>query len=186
MLALQGDFREHIAALAACEVEAVPVRMAVDLVDVDALVIPGGESTTMSRLIEPDLRRDLQARVAQGMPLLGTCAGMILMAREVSDGRPDQEPLGLMDIAVRRNAYGRQIDSFEAEVEAAAIGGRGPAVFIRAPQLLSKGPGVEELAEHAGHAVALKQGARLALAFHPELTADRRWHQYFLSLLEQN
>jgi 5'-phosphate synthase pdxT subunit len=185
VLALQGDFREHIAALAACEVEALPVRLAVDLVDVDALVIPGGESTTMSRLMRPDLRRDLQARVANGMPLLGTCAGMILMAREVSDGRPDQEPLGLMDIVVRRNAYGRQIDSFEAEVEAAAIGGSGPAVFIRAPQLLRKGPDVEDLAEHDGHPVALKQGARLALAFHPELTPDRRWHQYFLSLLEQ-
>ena len=186
VLALQGDFREHIAALAACEVEALPVRLAVDLVDVDALVIPGGESTTMSRLMQPDLRRGLQARVAEGMPLLGTCAGMILMAREVSDGRPDQEPLGLMDIAVRRNAYGRQIDSFEAEVESPAIGGSGPAVFIRAPQLLSKGGDVQDLAEHDGHPVALKQGARLALAFHPELTPDRRWHQYFLSLLEQS
>lgn len=185
VLALQGDFREHIAALAACEVEAVPIRLAADLADVDALVIPGGESTTMGRLIQPDLRLELQARVAQGMPLLGTCAGMILMAREVSDGRPDQEPLGLMDIAVRRNAYGRQVDSFETDVEAAAIGGSGPAVFIRAPRLLSKGPEVEDLAQHDGHPVALKQGARLALAFHPELTPDRRWHQYFLSLLEQ-
>jgi len=185
VLALQGDFREHLAALQACEVEAVPVRLAAELADVDSLVLPGGESTTMSRLMKPDLKRDLQARVAQGMPLLGTCAGMILMAREISDGRRGEEPLGLMDIAVRRNAYGRQIDSFEAEIEAGAIGGSGPAVFIRAPQLVSKGPAVEALAEHGGYPVALRQGARVALAFHPELTPDRRWHHYFLSLLEE-
>jgi pyridoxal 5'-phosphate synthase pdxT subunit len=107
---------------------------------------------------------------------------MILMAHQVEDGRPDQEPLRLMDIDVRRNAYGRQIDSFEAEVESPAIGGAGPAVFIRAPQLLERGPDVEALATHGGHPVVLKQGKRLALAFHPELTPDRRWHQYFLSL----
>jgi 5'-phosphate synthase pdxT subunit len=107
---------------------------------------------------------------------------MILMAREIQDGRPDQEPLSLMDIRVRRNAYGRQIDSFEAEVESAAIGGAAPAVFIRAPQLSDRGPEVEELARHGDQAVVVKQGNRLALAFHPELTPDRRWHQYFLSL----
>jgi pyridoxal 5'-phosphate synthase pdxT subunit len=109
---------------------------------------------------------------------------MILMAREIQGGRSDQEPLGLMDIAVRRNAYGRQLDSFEAEIDAAVIGGAGPAVFIRAPQLTRRGDAVEALAEHAGHLVALKEGNRLALAFHPELTSDRRWHQYFLSLTE--
>ncbi|HEY8735570.1 MAG TPA: pyridoxal 5'-phosphate synthase glutaminase subunit PdxT [Candidatus Dormibacteraeota bacterium] len=184
VLALQGDFREHLAALRACEVEGVPVRLARDLQDVDALVLPGGESTTMARLMEIDLKQQIQARSAEGMPILGTCAGMILMAREIQDGRPDQEPLSLMDIAVRRNAYGRQIDSFEAEVDAAVIGGTGPAVFIRAPQLTGKGDAVEALAEHAGHPVALKEGNRLALAFHPELTSDRRWHQYFLSLIE--
>jgi 5'-phosphate synthase pdxT subunit len=116
------------------------------------------------------------------MPVLGTCAGMILMARVVQDGRVDQEPLKLMEIAVKRNAYGRQIDSFEAEVESPAIGGVGPAVFIRAPQVVERGAEVEELARHQGQAVAVKQGNRLALAFHPELTPDRRWHQYFLSL----
>jgi pyridoxal 5'-phosphate synthase pdxT subunit len=182
VLALQGDFREHLAALRACEVEGVPVRLATDLDDVDALILPGGESTTMARLMEPALRDSIRRRVAGGMPVLGTCAGMILMARDVQDGRVDQEPLNLMDIGVRRNAYGRQIDSFEAEVESAAIGGAGPAVFIRAPQLTEHGPAVEELARHGDQAVAVKQGNRVALAFHPELTPDRRWHQYFLSL----
>jgi 5'-phosphate synthase pdxT subunit len=182
VLALQGDFREHLAALRASEVEGVPVRLATDLQDVDALILPGGESTTMARLMEPALRGLIQRRAAAGMPVMGTCAGMILMARNIHGGRADQEPLKLMDIGVRRNAYGRQIDSFEAEVESTAIGGVGPAVFIRSPQLLEHGAGVEELARLGGQAVAVKEGNRLALAFHPELTPDRRWHQYFLSL----
>jgi 5'-phosphate synthase pdxT subunit len=182
VLSLQGDFREHLAALRACEVEGVPVRLASDLENVDALILPGGESTTMENLMAPALREGIQQRVSAGMPVLGTCAGMILMAQKVEDGRPDQEPLGLMDIDVRRNAYGRQIDSFEAEVESRAIGGAGPAVFIRAPQVIHRGSGVEDLASHAGQPVAVKQGNRVALAFHPELTPDRRWHQYFLTL----
>ena len=182
VLALQGDFREHLAALRACEVEGVAVRLAADLEVVDALILPGGESTTMGRLMEPALKEGIQRRAAAGMPVMGTCAGMILMARQIDDGHPDQEPLNLMDIGIRRNAYGRQIDSFEAEVESPAIGGVGPAVFIRAPQLVDRGRDVEELAVHGGQAVAVKQGTRLALAFHPELTPDRRWHQYFLSL----
>jgi pyridoxal 5'-phosphate synthase pdxT subunit len=181
VLALQGDFREHLAALRACEVEGVPVRLAGDLEGVDALILPGGESTTMARLMEPALKQSIQARTAAGMPVLGTCAGMILMARAIQDGRSDQEPLKLMDIGVRRNAYGRQIDSFEADVESAAIGGTAPAVFIRAPQLTDRAADVEELARHGDQPVALRQGNRLALAFHPELTADRRWHQYFLT-----
>jgi 5'-phosphate synthase pdxT subunit len=179
---LQGDFREHLAALRACEVEGVPIRLATDLKAVDALILPGGESTTMAHLMEPALKESIQQRTAAGMPVMGTCAGMILMAREIQDGRADQEPLKLMDITVRRNAYGRQIDSFEAEVESHAIGGTGPAVFIRAPQLIDRGSEIDVLAEHGGLPVALKQGNRLALAFHPELTPDRRWHQYFLSL----
>jgi len=182
VLALQGDFREHLAALRACEVEGVPIRLASDLDAVDALVLPGGESTTMARLMEPGLRASIQRRSAAGMPVMGTCAGMILMARDIQGGRPDQEPLKLMDIGVRRNAYGRQIDSFEAEIESAAIGGAGPAVFIRAPQVTERSPEVEELASHAGQTVAVRQANRLALAFHPELTPDRRWHQYFLSI----
>jgi pyridoxal 5'-phosphate synthase pdxT subunit len=182
VLALQGDFREHLAALRACEVEGVPVRLAGDLQGVDALILPGGESTTMAHLMEPALKQLIQQRAAAGMPVLGTCAGMILMAREVQDGRPDQEPLKLMDIGVRRNAYGRQIDSFEAEVDSPATGGPTPAVFIRAPQLTGRGADVEALACHGDQPVALQQGNRLALAFHPELTPDRRWHQYFLTL----
>ncbi len=180
VLALQGDFREHLAALRACEVEGVPVRRAEDLQEVDALILPGGESTTMDRLMDAALRELIRQRAQAGMPVLGTCAGMILMAREILDGRPDQTPLGLMDVVVRRNAYGRQVESFESEVDATALGGPGPAVFIRAPQVADHGAAVETLAWHGGRPVALRQGNRLALAFHPELTSDRRWHQYFL------
>jgi pyridoxal 5'-phosphate synthase pdxT subunit len=182
VLALQGDFREHLAALRACEVEGVAVRLASDLEAVDALILPGGESTTMAHLMEPALKQSIQQRTAAGMPVLGTCAGMILMAREIQDGRPDQEPLKLMDIGVRRNAYGRQIDSFEAEIDSPATGGLAPAVFIRAPQLTDRAADVVELARHEDQPVAVRQGNRLALAFHPELTPDRRWHQYFLTL----
>ena len=182
VLALQGDFREHLAALRACEVEGVPVRLADDLKVVDALILPGGESTTMERLMEPALRQGIVERSKAGMPVLGTCAGMILMATSVEDGRADQQPLGLMDVGIRRNAYGRQIESFETEVNADVIGGAGPAVFIRAPQVVRSGSEVKALASHDGQAVAIQQGNRLALAFHPELTPDRRWHQYFLSL----
>lgn len=182
VLALQGDFREHLAALRACEVEGVPVRLADDLKLVDALILPGGESTTMERLMDPALREGIIERSRAGMPVLGTCAGMILMASSVEDGRADQHPLGLMDIGIRRNAYGRQLDSFETEVDAEVIGGPGPAVFIRAPQVVGRGSEVKALASHDGHPVAIQQGNRLALAFHPELTHDRRWHQYFLSL----
>ena len=173
VLALQGDFREHLAALRACEVEGVPIRLAADLDAVDALILPGGESTTMARLLEPGLAASIQRRAAAGMPVLGTCAGMILMARDIQGGRTDQEPLKLMDISVRRNAYGRQIDSVEARVESRAIGGTAPAVFIRAPQLTDRGNDVEELANHGGQTVAVKQGNRLALAFHQFEKAGR-------------
>jgi pyridoxal 5'-phosphate synthase pdxT subunit len=182
VLALQGDFREHMATLRALEVESRPVRLRSDLDEVDALILPGGESTTMTRLMEPGLRQAIVERSASGMPVLGTCAGMILMASRILDGRLDQEPLGLMDMTIKRNAYGRQIDSFEAEVESNAIGGRGPAVFIRAPQVMEPLELGEVLAVHAGLTVALRQGSRLALAFHPELTSELRWHQYFLGL----
>ncbi len=184
VLALQGDFREHLAALRACEVEGVAVRTTDELERVDALIIPGGESTTMSRLMDSALRRRIQERAAAGMPVMGTCAGMILMASDVLDGSAQQEPLQLMHLAVRRNAYGRQRDSFEAEVDAPALGGPGPAVFIRAPQVTQAGAAVETLASHGGQPVALREGKRLALAFHPELTPDHRWHQYFLGFLD--
>lgn len=184
VLALQGDFREHLAALRACEVEGVGVRTTEELDRVDALIIPGGESTTMSRLMDSALRQRIQDRAAAGMPVMGTCAGMILMATEVLDGTAEQEPLKLMHLAVRRNAYGRQRDSFEAEVLAPALGGPGPAVFIRAPQVAQAGAAVETLASHGGQPVALREEHRLALAFHPELTPDHRWHQYFLGFLD--
>jgi 5'-phosphate synthase pdxT subunit len=183
VLALQGDFREHLAALRACEVEGVAVRTADEFDGVDALIIPGGESTTMSRLMDTRLRQRIQERAAADLPVMGTCAGMILMASEVQDGTAEQEPLRLMHMAVRRNAYGRQRDSFEAEVDAPALGGRGPAVFIRAPQVTQSGPQVEILANLNGQPIALREGRCLALAFHPELTPDRRWHQYFLGFL---
>jgi len=182
VLALQGDFREHLAALRACEVEGVPVRLASELEAVDGLILPGGESTTMIRLMEPALDAAIRRRAHAGMPVLGTCAGMILMASLVEDGRPDQQPLDLMDITVRRNAYGRQVDSFEATVDVPLLGGPGPAVFIRAPRVTTHGDSVEVLAELGSEPVALRQGNRVALAFHPELTSDRRWHQYVLSL----
>jgi len=184
VLALQGDFREHLAALRACEVEAVPVRTADEFERVDALILPGGESTTMSRLMDSSLRRRIQERAAAGTPVMGTCAGMILMATEILDGTADQEPLRLMPLSVRRNAYGRQLDSFETEVDAPVLGGPGPAVFIRAPQVTHVGSDVQTLASHGGQPVALRQRRNLALAFHPELTPDRRWHQYFVDLLD--
>jgi len=184
VLALQGDFREHLAALRACEVEGVAVRTTEELDRVDALILPGGESTTMSRLMDSKLRQRIQERAAAGMPVMGTCAGMILMASEVLDGTVEQEPLKLMHLAVRRNAYGRQRDSFEAEVDAPALGGPGPGVFIRAPQVTQAGASVETLASHGGQPVALREENRLALAFHPELTPDHRWHQYFLGFLD--
>ena len=186
VLALQGDFREHLAALRACEVEGVSVRTADEFERVDALILPGGESTTMSRLMDTRLRQRIKERAASGMPVMGTCAGMILMASEVQDGTADQQPLNLLQLGVRRNAYGRQVDSFETEVDAPALGGLGPAVFIRAPQISQMGPGVETLASHGGQPVAVREGRRLALAFHPELTPDRRWHQYFLDLLDES
>lgn len=186
VLALQGDFREHLAALRACEVEAVPVRTADEFERVDALIIPGGESTTMGRLMDARLRRRIQERAAAGTPVMGTCAGMILMASELLDATAEQEPLKLMHLSVRRNAYGRQVESFETEVDAPALGGSGPAVFIRAPQVTQAGAEVQTLASHRGQPVALREGHHLALAFHPELTPDHRWHQYFLGFLDRS
>src|SRR2546426_10282876 len=135
----------------------------------------------MTHLMEPALKQSIQRRAAAGMPVLGTCAGMILMAREIQDGRPDQEPLKLIDIGVRRNAYGRQIDSFEAEVASQAIGGSAPAVFIRAPQVTPHSPDVREVDRHEDHTVAVNQGNRQAHALLPRVTRARRWHQYFQS-----
>jgi 5'-phosphate synthase pdxT subunit len=193
VLALQGAVREHVAMLERAGARAKPVRRASELSEVDGLVLPGGESTTMSRLLETfELLEPLRARVAEGMPAFGSCAGMILLARQVIDGRPDQQQIGGLDVVVRRNAFGRQVDSFESELDFAGIGG-GPvhAVFIRAPWVEKAGDGVEVLATVAGapgedgpaaRIVAVRQGAVLATAFHPELTGDERVHKLFVGI----
>jgi pyridoxal 5'-phosphate synthase pdxT subunit len=201
VLALQGDVREHVAAVAACgDLRAVPVRRPSELDAVDALIIPGGESTTISRLLETfELLAPLRARIAAGMPAYGSCAGMILLAREVRDGRPDQQQLGGLDVVVRRNAFGRQVDSFETDLRVEGVGGNPMrAVFIRAPWVESTGPGVHVLATvprltlagrdagpAAGKVVAVRQGAVLATAFHPELTGDLRMHALFCRVVRE-
>jgi 5'-phosphate synthase pdxT subunit len=185
VLALQGDVREHLASLRSAGVEAVEVRRAAELDAVDGLVVPGGESTTIGRLLTIfGLLEPLRARIAAGMPAYGSCAGMILLADRVLDGKPGQPTLGGLDVAVRRNAFGRQVDSFETDLAVAGVGG-GPvhAVFIRAPWVEEAGPGVEVLAEAAGHPVAVRQGRLLATSFHPELTGDARVHELFVSML---
>jgi len=184
VLALQGAFVEHIALLRRLDVEAFPVRLPRELEGLDGLVIPGGESTTIGRLMrEYDLMTPLRRLAKEGFPMMGTCAGMILLAKQVSG--IDVEPLGAMDIAVRRNAFGRQVDSFETDLEIPVIG-ESPfhAVFIRAPFIESAGDGVEVLARLPdGTGVAARQGNMLALAFHPELTDNLRLHEYFLSIV---
>lgn len=201
MLALQGDVREHISALEACGARAVPVRRAAELAAVDAIVLPGGESTTMSRLLtEFGLFEPLRARIADGMPAYGSCAGMILLAREVIDGRPDQRQIGALDVVVRRNAFGRQVDSFETDLQVTGVvGGPVRAVFIRAPWVERVDPGVEVLATvpetsaagepagpAAGRVVAVRQGRVLATAFHPELTGDGRVHELFCAMVRDS
>ncbi len=181
VLALQGDFREHLDALRAVGATAVPVRRPTELAEVDGLIIPGGESTTIRRLLQAyDLVEPLQERGAAGFPIYGTCAGCILLAREV-DGAP-MPVLGLMDIGVARNAYGRQVDSFETDVHVPVLGE--PllrAVFIRAPRIERVGPHVDVLARlDDGTVVAAQQGNLLVTTFHPELTGDMRFHRYFL------
>ncbi len=191
VLALQGDFREHRQVLSRLGVEAPEVRRLADLDGLDGLIIPGGESTTIGKLLALEgMLEPLRARIAQGFPVYGTCAGMILLAREVLgrallEGEP-QPTLGLLDIAVQRNAFGRQVDSFEADLAIPVLGERPfRAVFIRAPRIVRVGPAVEVLATLPdGEPVAVRQDQILATAFHPELTDDPRVHQYFLSLVE--
>ncbi|GJF08586.1 pyridoxal 5'-phosphate synthase subunit PdxT [Mycolicibacterium cyprinidarum] len=187
VLALQGDTREHLAALRAAGAEAVTVRRASEVDAVDALVIPGGESTTMSHLLrEFELLEPLRARLADGMPAYGSCAGMILLASEILDagvvGR-DATPLGAIDITVRRNAFGRQVDSFEHDIVFAGLDRPVHAVFIRAPWVERVGPSVQVLAHAADHVVAVRQGRNLATAFHPEMTGDRRVHALFVDIV---
>jgi len=181
-VALQGDVAEHAAALAEVGASTREVRVEADLSDIEALVLPGGESTTMSLLVDSSgLREPLAARIAQGIPVFGTCAGMILLASEVLDGRPDQRSFGAIDISVRRNAFGRQVDSFETELDIPAAGAAPfAAVFIRAPIVERAGEAVEILAEVGGRPVLCRQGSVTVAAFHPELSADRRLHELFI------
>ena len=192
VLAMQGAVREHVAMLEEAGARAKPVRRAGELSEVDGLVLPGGESTTMSKLLETfELLEPLKARIAEGMPAFGSCAGMILLARQTLDGRPDQQQLGGLDVVVRRNAFGRQVDSFEADLDFGGIDREVHAVFIRAPWVEKAGDGVEVLATVSGvpgvdgdtaRIVAVRQGAVLATAFHPELTPDVRVHRLFVDL----
>jgi 5'-phosphate synthase pdxT subunit len=187
VLALQGDTREHLAALNEAGAEAVKVRRLSELQSVDALVIPGGESTAMSHLLrEFELLEPLRALLRDGMPAYGSCAGMILLAGEILDaGVPGRAalPLGGIDMTVRRNAFGRQVDSFEEDLTFTGIDGPVHAVFIRAPWVERVGPEVEVLATAAGHPVAVRQGRMLATSFHPEMTGDRRVHAMFVEMV---
>ena len=182
VLALQGDVAEHAAALADAGAEARPVRRPEDLAGLDGIVLPGGESTTISMLLESSgLAEPLGKELTAGLPALGTCAGMILLARRVTDGRADQRCYGAIDLTVRRNGYGRQRDSFEAPLAVSGLpGGPFPGVFIRAPVVERVGDGVEVLARHDGIPVLGRQASVWFASFHPELAGDLRLHQLFL------
>lgn len=184
VLALQGDFAEHIAVLEGLGVEALPIRLPQGLEGLDGLIIPGGESTTISRLmVEYGIREKVKSLIAEGLSVFGTCAGMILLAKKAS--RLDVEPLSAMDIDVRRNSFGRQVDSFETELSLPILGEKPfPAVFIRAPRMERVGEGVQVLARLSdGTPVAVREGNLLSCAFHPELTTDTRFHEYFLNIV---
>ena len=182
VLALQGGFAAHAAILNRLGAYVDEVRTPQQLAGVDALVMPGGESTTMSMLLDRSgLLEPLKQRLDAGMGVLGTCAGMILLAREVVDGRTDQHALGLVDITVRRNAYGTQIESFEADIDVDGLESPFHAVFIRAPAVERTGAGVEVLARHEGRPVLCRSGPATVAAFHPELSGDDRLHARFLS-----
>lgn len=193
VLAVQGDVREHLRALQSTGVSAIAVRRPAEIDEVDALVLPGGESTTMDKLLRSfELQQPIRDRIEAGMPVYGSCAGMILLADSVLDGHPDQQTLGGIDITVRRNAFGRQVDSFETDLDLPwlADGHRVPmhAVFIRAPWVEAAGPAVEILAEvpdgpAMGRIVAVRQGRLLATSFHPEVTDDFRVHRYFVDMV---
>jgi len=192
VLALQGDVREHQHVLASCGVRTARVRTAAELDNVDALVIPGGESTTMSKLaVTFGLIEPLRSRVKDGMPAYGSCAGMIMLAERIEGGRPDQQTIGGIDMVVRRNAFGRQVDSFEADLAMTGMGDEPMhAVFIRAPWVESVGEQVQVLGHveggpATGRIVAVRQGSLLATSFHPELTGDTRVHRYFVEMVKK-
>jgi 5'-phosphate synthase pdxT subunit len=182
VLALQGDVREHVQALAELGADAVEVRLPEELDAVDALVLPGGESTAIAKLLDSSaLFEPIAKRLESGMPAFGTCAGMILLARDVLDGRADQRSFDAIDLTVRRNGFGRQVDSFEADLDVEGLrGGAFPAVFIRAPYVERTGPGVEVLACFERHPVLCRAGAVVVASFHPELAGDLRLHQLFM------
>ena len=192
VLALQGDVREHLAALREQGAEAVPVRRPEELAAVDGLVIPGGESTTMVKLAARfGLLEPLRSAVREGLPAYGSCAGMILLADRLLDGPPDQETVGGLDVTVRRNAFGRQVDSFESDIAIEGIPGPMHAVFIRAPWVEETGAGVEVLGRVVGGAadgkvVAVRQGNVVATSFHPELTGDLRVHALFVDMVRRH
>jgi len=190
VLALQGDVREHEVVLAECGATSVRVRAPEDLDALSGLVIPGGESTTISKLaVTFELLQPLRTRVKEGLPVYGSCAGMIMLADRLEGGRPDQQTVGGIDMVVRRNAFGRQVDSFEADLTMPVLGDQPVhAVFIRAPWVDSVGDRVDVLGRveggpHTGRVVAVRQGNLLATSFHPELTGDHRIHQYFVSMV---
>jgi 5'-phosphate synthase pdxT subunit len=184
VLALQGAFAEHIKTLTELSFEAVPIRLPSDLDGIRALIIPGGESTTIGKLLSDYcLREPLKNLIQQGLPVMGTCAGMILLATNVVDS--ELEPLRVIDIEVKRNAFGRQVDSFESDLIIPALGEKPfRGIFIRAPVVEKVEPGVEILCQVDTRVVAVRQGNKLASAFHPELTSDLRFHRYFLSFIE--
>jgi 5'-phosphate synthase pdxT subunit len=192
VLALQGDVREHLRMLAGIGVQPLAVRRTAELEACDGLVLPGGESTTMARLARTfELFEPVRARIRAGLPTLGTCAGMILLAERVRDGLPGQETFGGLDITVRRNAFGRQVDSFEGDLEFVGLDRPVHAVFIRAPWVEETGPGVEVLATvpsgpAMGRIVAVREGHVMATSFHPEVGADDRVHRSFVELVRQS
>ncbi|MFG1807005.1 pyridoxal 5'-phosphate synthase glutaminase subunit PdxT [Streptomyces sp. NPDC049040] len=183
VLALQGDVREHLTALAAADAAAGPVRRPEELAALDGLVIPGGESTTISKLaVLFGVMEPLRAAIRAGLPVYGSCAGLIMLADKILDPRSGQETFGGIDMIVRRNAFGRQNESFEASVEVAGVeGGPVEGVFIRAPWVESVGAQARVLAEYGGHIVAVRQGNVMATSFHPELTGDHRVHELFVA-----
>ena len=185
VLALQGDVREHISALSDCGVGAIEVRTLSELESVQALVIPGGESTTISKLARAfGLFETLQERIRTGMPVYGSCAGLILLADRVLDAIVGQESFGGLNVTARRNAFGRQVDSFESDIEFKGVTGpKFRAIFIRAPWIEDCGEGVEVLAQIDGHPVAVRSKNLLATSFHPELTSDNRIHRYFVETI---
>ena len=191
VLALQGDVREHLAMLRGAGAEAVAVRRPAELESVDGLVLPGGESTTMSKLARTfDLLEPLRQAAKGGMPMFGTCAGMIMLADRIEGGALDQETIGGLDVVVRRNAFGRQVDSFEADLEVPQLHSAFHALFIRAPWVEEVGPDVEVIATVAtgpatGRIVAVRQGHLLATSFHPEVTGDARMHELFVDVVRE-